>query len=137
VNATPPRVDRTIRDVRSSDPHAAVANLFSICGAAPLDWILLDFLYENGRVVRRHCSGHARFGRSEYPIGARSPRDLAVPCLQFLDQLETGLIWPDSGWGLGGAEMATMGAGRFEQVDRCVAAKHRYPYIMLDNKLVS
>jgi hypothetical protein len=53
------------------------------------------------------------------------------------DQLETGLIWPDSGWGLGGAEMATMGAGRFEQVDRCVAAKHRYPYIMLDNKLVS
>jgi pimeloyl-ACP methyl ester carboxylesterase len=89
-----------------------------------------DRLAESFTVMAPDLPG---FGSSERPTDARSPRDLAIRCLQLLDQLDTGPVGL-AGFGLGGwvaAEMATMNQRAFTSLALIGAAgiKPRNGYI--------
>src|SRR5580692_3503023 len=73
----------------------------------PLWSTFLEQLAQDHHVVAPHLPG---YGRSERPMAARSPRDEAVLCLQWLGQQDLGAVHL-VGLGFGGwvaAEMATM-----------------------------
>jgi pimeloyl-ACP methyl ester carboxylesterase len=94
-------------ELGSGDPVVVVHH-----STGPLWSPFLDQLAQDYHVIAPHLPG---YGRSERPVAARSPRDEAVLCLQWLEQQElrdVHLI----GLGLGGwiaAEMATMAQHRF------------------------
>jgi pimeloyl-ACP methyl ester carboxylesterase len=87
----------------------------------PLWTPFYDALARTRAVVAPDLSG---YGRSQRPDFARAPRDLAILCLQALDQLEPGPVHL-VGLGFGGwvgAEMATMAQRRLASLTLVGAA---------------
>jgi pimeloyl-ACP methyl ester carboxylesterase len=102
----------------------------------PLWSPFLQSLERTHHVVAPHLPG---YGRSERPSLARSPRDLAVLCLQWLDQRELSTAHL-VGLGFGGwvaAEMATMAQTRFTTLSLIGAAGMKPEHDMIHDPMLT
>ncbi len=108
VTAAPTQHETTIAGLRLSFDQAGSGRRVVVVhhSTGPLWSPYLDRISTTCQVLALHLPG---YGRSERPVRARSPRDLAVLTLQWLEALDLGGV-DVVGLGLGGwvvAEMAT------------------------------